>query len=289
MIIVTVGALGAVFAYFVSEEGHVIGPWLSQFFEHSLEPWQISYIIGGILGLLLLLLRASTFESGLFHALKQTEVKKGDFKMLFRNWPTFKKYLACILIGLPVWYVIGIIIALAHNLLPEIGVAGGETVRTKELVLFGYIGLSLGDLISGILSQLLQSRKKVIYINLFAIILFSSVFLFSEQVSVTWLKLMCLILGAATGYWALFVTNASEQFGTNIRSTVTATVPNFVRFGVVPLTLSYEWIVKSGGFEKPHIAAAVITGIVSLALAMWGTYTIKDSFSKDLDYYEEAQ
>ncbi len=98
---------------------------------------------------------------------------------------------------------------------------------------------------------------------------------------------MCLILGAATGYWALFVTNASEQFGTNIRSTVTATVPNFVRFGVVPLTLSYEWIVKSAGFEHPHIAAAVITGIVSLALAMWGTYVIEDSFSKDLDYYED--
>lgn len=287
MIIVTVGALGAVFAYTVSEKGQMIGPFLDRIFSTHLQNWQISYIIGGALGLVLLALRAGTFESGMFHQLKTEKIKKGDIRILFKSWPTFKKYLACILIGLPVWYVVGILIALAHRIIPEIGIVAGETVATKELLMYGYIGLSAGDLLSGVLSQVLQSRKKVIFLYLILISVFTLVFLFNHQVSAFYLRAISLTLGAATGYWALFVTNASEQFGTNIRSTVTATVPNFVRFGVVPLTLGYEYLADSGWFANPNTMAALITGIVSIALAWWGTSVIKESFHKDLNYYEQ--
>ncbi|MCC7298516.1 MAG: MFS transporter [Bacteroidia bacterium] len=287
MIIVTVGALGAVFAYTVSEKGNLIGPMLDKVFSTHLQNWQISYIIGGVLGILLLVLRAGTFESSLFHQAKSDNIRKGDITILFKSWPVFKKYLACILIGLPVWYVVGIVIALSHRILPEIGLLPNQTISTKELLMFAYIGLSSGDLLSGVLSQLLQSRKKVIYLYLVGIVIFTSIFLFNHHVSAVYLKVLATVLGAATGYWALFVTNASEQFGTNIRSTVTATVPNFVRFGVVPLTLGYEALVKSGWFANPNIMAAAITGIISIALAWWGTSVIKESFHNNLDYYEK--
>lgn len=287
MIVVTVGALGAVFAFTVSKSGSVLSPVFEKLAGSSLENWQTSYIMGGVLGLLLLILRAGTFESSMFHELKDSAVKKGQFFMLFSNRSTFKKYLASILIGLPVWYVVGILIALAHRIIPEIGISGAESVETKELIMLGYLGLSAGDLISGLLSQLMKSRKKVIFIYLSAIIACSAIYLLNHNVSAAYLRVISFILGAATGYWALFVTNASEQFGTNIRSTVTATVPNFVRFGVVPLTLSFEWLAGSGWFTYPNIGAAIVVGIGSIGLAWWGTSAVKESFHKDLNYYEE--
>lgn len=286
MIIVTVGALGAVFAYAVSEKGAMLSPVFESLTGRNLQNWQTSYIIGGVLGLVLLVLRAGTFESSMFHQLKSEKVKKGDFLMLFKNVRIFKKYLACILIGLPVWFVIGILVALAHRIVPELGVTGLDKVETKELLMYSYIGLSAGDLISGILSQLLQSRKKVIYLYLASITLFMSVYLFRHNVSADYLRVMSFILGMATGYWALFVTNASEQFGTNIRSTVTATVPNFVRFGVVPITLGFEYISSGTYFRYPNIMAAFIVGMISIALAWWGTRVVNESFHKDLNYYE---
>jgi hypothetical protein len=171
--------------------------------------------------------------------------------------------------------------------MPELGVSNLSGIQTKELLMYSYLGLSAGDLMSGLLSQLFQSRKKVIYLYLASISVCMLIFLFNHQVSINYFRFMSFILGAATGYWALFVTNASEQFGTNIRSTVTATVPNFVRFGVVPLTLGFEFFSKSGWFsQSPNIMSALIVGVISLLLAWWGTSIVKESFHKDLNYYE---
>ncbi len=287
MLIVTVGALGAVFAFLVSTKGQFLAPVFETIFRTHLENWQISFIMGGTLGLLLLALRASTFESSMFQGLKETSVKKGDFFMLFRTWPTFKKYLACIVIGLPVWFVVGVLIALAHRFLPEIGVLKGQEVPTKELIMFSYLGLSSGDLLSGLLSQLFQSRKKVILLNLIGISILSTVYLTVHNVDANYLRIISYFLGLATGYWAIFVTNASEQFGTNIRSTVTATVPNFVRGGVIPITLLFEFLSGLNLGPYPKSMAAFIVGGICIALAVWGARTIKESFHKDLNYYEQ--
>jgi MFS transporter, putative metabolite:H+ symporter len=288
MIIVTFGAMGAVVAFVVSEQGHKIAPVFEAIFGTTLANWQTAYIIGGVLGLVLLALRAGTFESKMFHSAKESEVKRGDFFMLFREKETLKKYLACIVIGLPVWFVVGVLIALAHKFLPEIGVLGGKTIPTKELIMWSYIGLSSGDLLSGLLSQLFHSRRKVIFINLFGIAMLSSFYLLSHDVSIGYLKGIAYLLGLTTGYWALFVTNASEQFGTNIRATVTATVPNFVRGGVVPITLCFTWLADMKLSAHPYSTAAFIVGGVCLLLAAWGTYTVKESFHKDLNYLEES-
>jgi predicted MFS family arabinose efflux permease len=265
MIIVTFGALGAVVAGLV---GKSFG-------------WQSTYLVGGGLGLALLLMRAGAYESGMYQNLVQNnQIKRGNFFSLFKKWSLFLKYLSCILIGLPIWFAIGVLInlsnrfAVAHGLIDKIDIA--------DSVMFAYLGLSAGDLASGLLSQYLRSRKKVVYLYLFFSLVLMVVYLFNTNVSVEYYKYMCFGIGFATGYWALFVTIASEQFGTNIRSTVTNTVPNFVRGAVVPITLSFAGLSSSVGV----IQAAFWVGLTCLLLAFVATWYIKDSFSKDLNYFE---
>ncbi len=305
MIIVTFGALGAVFAFIINKNGDFITSILSSLLDRPFQNWQTAYIVGGLMGLILLFMRAGTFESGLFEeAQKNQTAQKGNFFWLIKR-QNLKKYLACITIGLPVWFVIGILIALSHRLFPEIlGIVGANpsdplyqhytVVSTPEMVMWSYVGLSLGDILSGGLSQLFQSRKKVIYLNLIGIIGFSILFLFGPTFSTTGYKWIAVLLGTVTGYWAVFVTNASEQFGTNIRSTVAATVPNFVRGGVLLITGGFELFANvfknnPGGFwhDYPLTWSASLIGFLCISLAWWGTNTVEESFHKDLDYYEK--
>jgi MFS transporter, putative metabolite:H+ symporter len=301
MIIVTFGALGAVFAFFVAKNGEGITTIVSQIMGRELENWQTAYIVGGVLGLLLLLMRAGTFESALFENATTTNVKRGNFFMLFRK-AHFRKYLACIVIGLPVWFVVGILIALSHKFFPEILASSGVkvdaesvkafSVATPEMVMWSYVGLSPGDLLSGLLSQLFKSRKKVIYLNLMGIAAMTLVYLYGPTGDQNYYRFIAFSLGAVTGYWAIFVTNASEQFGTNIRSTVAATVPNFVRGGVLLITMGFEYFSHqfqvSQSFDGRYFSvAALIIGAICLVLAFWGTYNVEEAFHKDLDYFED--
>lgn len=272
MLIVTMGAFGAVAAALISN---------NQFVVFGLQPWQEAYIIGGVLGLCLLALRVGTFESGMFDSMKETNVQKGNFLMLFTNWQRFRKYIACIMIGLPVWFCIGILIKFSEKF-STIAFVNGGAIKVGFAIMFAYLGLSVGDLISGLLSQFLKSRKKVVMGYLFTTIIISIVYLYVKDVSYVFFYFMCFMVGAATGYWALFVTIASEQFGTNIRSTVTTTVPNFVRGAVVPITLGFKSLELSIGATN----GALVIGVICISLAMIATMSIKETFAKDLDYME---
>jgi hypothetical protein len=264
MIIVTFGALGAVAASLV---GKSFG-------------WQNTYIVGGCMGLALLLLRAGALESGMYNQLKSARgVKKGNFLAIFTKRESALKYLACVCIGLPIWFVIGVLV----NLSNRFGEYYHIEINVADSVMYAYLGLSAGDLLSGLLSQVMRSRKKVVLLNLLLLSAFTIVYLYNPNVSAGYYKLLCFLLGAATGYWALFVTIASEQFGTNIRSTVTNTVPNFVRGAVVPITLSFKSLVPVMGI----INAALIVGVVCVMLAVVSTYYIQESFAKDLNYFED--
>ncbi len=282
MIIVTVGALGAIAAAVIGKNGHYLVDFIYQFTNISLKNWQITYLVGGVLGLMLLMLRAGTYESGMYKQLEvNKDVKKGNLLSLLSNKKNLAKYLACIAIGLPIWFSIGVLVNKSHLFGKSVGV----DIKVADSVMFAYIGLSVGDLFSGLFSQWLKSRKKVILAYLaFSAVLYC-IYLFNHQVSVTYFKTMCFLLGAATGYWALFVTVACEQFGTNIRSTVTNTVPNFVRGAVVPITLGFAALQGSFGFSITY--AALLVGFICLALALISTLYVEESFHKDLDYLEE--
>ncbi|MFN8397861.1 MAG: MFS transporter, partial [Bacteroidia bacterium] len=288
MVIVTFGAMGAVLAAIVGSKGQAMAEGLTDLTGYAFQNWQVVYIVGGVLGLALLLLRAGTLESGMFKEMKGSDnVKKGDFFMLFRNGQTLLKYIYCILIGLPIWYMIGVLVALSQEVFAkELGLVGADgkaLINTGSAVMYSYLGLSAGDLLSGVLSQVLRSRRKVVMIFLGLSFLLMIAYLFlSNGISPSMYYFLCFLVGAATGYWAIFVTIASEQFGTNIRSTVTTTVPNFVRGSVVPITLSFTALSHSVG----TLWSAFIVGGVCMGLAFFAVSRVKETFSKDLNYFE---
>ncbi len=266
MVVVVFGALGAVLAALVG-----------QHFE-----WRTAYIVGGVLGIALLALRVCTLESGMFKNISHnSEVKKGDFISIFTNKQRLLKYLACIAVGLPVWFTIGILIIFSKDFAKALQVSG--TIVAGKAIMFAYLGLSLGDLISGILSQVLKSRKKVVLLFLASSYILMLVYLLSNSLSTTYFYFLCFMLGISTGFWAIFVTIAAEQFGTNLRATVTTTVPNFVRGAVVPLTSGFLLLQGSLGI----IYSAMIVGTISILLSLIATLSLKESFSKDLNYIEE--
>lgn len=283
MIIVTFGALGAVLASQVADKGAVIGEFINSFSGIRLMNWQVAYIVGGTLGLALLIMRAGTLESGMFRQVKESNVKKGSLIILFNDKKRFLKYLNCILIGLPIWFVIGVLVALSEDTFSrELGIEG---VKNGTAIMYAYLGLSAGDLVSGILSQLFRSRRKVVFLYLLFTLVLLLVFLyFMEGFSLQSYYFMCFLLGTATGYWAIFVTIASEQFGTNIRSTVTNTVPNFVRGAVVPITKSFQFLVPLMG----NTGSALTVGLVCIALSFYAIWNVRETFSKDLNYVEEC-
>jgi MFS transporter, putative metabolite:H+ symporter len=267
LIIVGTGALGAVAAAYVNKSG---------------VSWQTAYFIGGGLGLMLLFLRFRTFESGMFDNLKNTEgISKGNFFALFTNAERFKKYLMCILIGVPIWFILGIMIKFSPKFAAATGVIG--EVSVPNAVMYAYIGLSVGDVIAGWMSQVLKSRRIVVLIYLLASMLSAAMVLFMPFISNTTFYILCFILGAATGYWGLFVTIASEQFGTNLRATVTTTVPNFVRGSVIIVTLAYKSLEATSGTTQ----SAVIVGGICLILGFIAIFNLDETFGKDLDYYEK--
>ncbi len=283
MIIVTFGALGAVVASFVGSEGAVIGDFINSLVGVQLDNWQVTYIVGGCLGLFLLLLRVGTIESSYFENMDQNQnIQKGNLKILFYNKKNFIKYVHCIVIGIPIWYVVGLLVMNSKdNFAPLMGI---HDIENGQAVMYTYIGLSVGDLISGILSQWLRSRKKVVGLYLgFTLVLITSFLFFMEGASKDTYYLLCFLLGTATGYWALFVSIAAEQFGTNIRSTTANTIPNFVRGSVNLIMLGFGLLTA---LNLGDAISAYIVGLFFILLALYSLSQLKETFGKDLDYFE---
>lgn len=262
-----IGISGAVVAFLVTD----------------LFDWRMAFWVGGGLGLILLLMRMAVYESGMFAKTKSSSVSRGNFFDLFKTKKNLFKYLKCIFIGVPVWYVIGIIVFLA----PEIAKNGlhvkGEIIGGKA-VMFHYIGASTGAFLTGLISQWLKSRRKALLIALSGLVITLVPFFMMDGMSANMFYFMLLLIGIPNGYWSVFVTNASEQFGTNLRSTVTTTTPNLVRGITAIMTLVYASLNENNGV----IFSAAAIGIVVMALAFYSTITIEESYHKDLDYVEEV-
>jgi MFS family permease len=241
--------------------------------------WRTSYIIGGVMGLSLLILRFSVKESPLF--LHSKNKNAGNLLLLFQNKNRLLRFLSCIAIGVPLWFVVGILISFA----PEMSQAWNlnEPITAAKAIMFNYAGLSLGDLLSGLLSQWIKSRKKVVGLFLILDFILMGVYIWTPWLRSDSFYTLCFLLGIASGYWAVFVTIAAEQFGTNLRATVATTTPNFVRGTVVLLTTLLQW--GRNWFTLPQ--SALMVGLVAFGVALWGYFRLEESFGKDLHYFEE--
>lgn len=241
--------------------------------------WNISYIIGGILGILLLFLRISVSESGIYKNIENKSVSKGNFLSFFTHKDRLARYLKCIAIGLPTWYCIGILAVLANQFAPELGI---KDLSPGKAIMWAYIGISVGDLASGFISHLLKSRKMAIFYMLIFTIIGVAIMLFGNTDSETKYYIFCIWLGLGTGYWAMFVTLAAEQFGTNIRNTATTTVPNMVR-GLVPvMILAFDFFKN----DFTVIVSAALVGLIIFGLAFYSSLTISETHNRDLEFTE---
>lgn len=266
-IVASVGLFGAVAANLVA---HLVK-----------DHWQIAYFIGGGLGLILLITRISVFESGIFLKVKEQTADRGNFLKLFTNRDRLSRFLSCIFIGLPIWFVVGILITFSPELSREIGFTG--TIVAGNAVMVSYLGLVAGDISSGLLSQYFQSRKKIVLLFIFITLVFILLYLFAPIKSTSFFYVCCFSLGFGVGYWALFVTIAAEQFGTNLRSTVATTVPNFIRGTVLPLTIGFQFLASKVGI----INSALIIGVSTIVIALIALRALTETFGRELTFLEE--
>lgn len=247
--------------------------------------WRYCYFIGGGLGIVLLLVRISVSESGIFREVKsQAHISRGNFFALFTNWNRFTRFLRCIFIGTTTWFVIGVLVFFA----PEFGKAKGLTgILAGNAIATAYVGLIIGDLASGLLSQYLRSRTKVMLTFLALDALAIWVYLAAPFSSPALFYMSHFVLGFSVGFWVIFVTIGAEQFGTNLRSTVATSVPNFARGMQVPINESFKYL-KGAAVTGSVITAGYIVGFVCLIIAFLALWGMKDTFDTDMDYVEEV-
>jgi MFS family permease len=264
MVIATIGIMGAILANFVAKQ-----------FD-----WTTAYFIGGGLGIILLILRIFVFESGMFAELKGQSVERGNFLSLFTKWDKFKRYIHCILIGAPTWFIVGILVTLSPEFAEALGVQG--KIDAGNAIAYCYAGLTLGDFASGMLSQYLRSRKKTMLIflllNCACIITYFQLHGVESQVFYWFIA----FVGFSSGYWAIFVTIAAEQFGTNLRATVATTVPNFARGSLNLISLLFVWLKGIMGIND----AGLWVGMLCIAIALTALWFMSETFGKDLNYIE---
>ncbi len=263
-LVATLGVLGAILAYFVAD----------------MFAWRISYFVGGGMGLLLLVLRFNVFESGMFTKVKEHSVDRGNIMMILGNGKRLAKYLMAILIGLPIWFVVGILITFS----PEFGAAKGLVgINAGKAVMLAFTGQVFGDIGSGLLSQYLKSRKKVIILFIFLSLVMMVGYLLFPMENVAAFYIFCALLGFCNGYWTLFITIAAELFGTNLRATVATTVPNFVRGATIPLAAMFIYFKPDLGVTQAALAIGLGTSLVAII----ALYFLEETFTKDMNYVEK--
>ena len=263
-VVAGVGLTGAVLAFFIS-----------QWFD-----WRTCYFIGGGLGLALLFMRMSVFESGLFHKIsKSSHVVKGNFLMLFNNRERFMRYLRSILIGLPTWFVVGILISFSPEFAKAMNI---QTVIDPGIgIMISYSAIAIGDVIIGLLSQYFKSRKKAMHV-FYAITMIGMLLFFTAKSSLQ-LYVSIGVMGFGTGFWAVFVTIGAENFGTNLRATAATTIPNMVRGSLNGITALF--LLFQGSLT--YVNSGIATAVVVMAITYWAIYGLQETFGRDLDFIEE--
>jgi len=258
----------------------VLGAVVAQFTVELAGSWTTAYIIGGSLGLILLVLRISVAESGIFKTVKEnTSIKRGDFFSFFTNKSLFIKYMRCIFIGIPIWYCIGILVFMANQFAPEMGIA---SINPGKAIMWTYISTSVSDFSCGYISHLLRSRKKTILYMLLFTFVGVALLLFSGNKSENMYYFYCGWIGLGCGFWAMFVTVAAEQFGTNLRSTATTSVPNMVRGSVPLMLIAFDYL----KVNNTVIFSAAVIGLIAFGMGIYATLTISETHNREMDFVE---
>jgi MFS family permease len=262
-----IGLTGAVVAFFMKEAF----------------PWRTCYFIGGGMGLLLLILRISVFESGMYREMKEMNVSRGNFFMLFKTRERFKRYLCSILIGLPTWFVIGVLVGFSKEFGEKFGIK--EPIDAGKAIMYAYAAISIGDILVGFISQWLRSRKQALYLFYFITAVFMVLF-FTVQYNGTAAGMywICAGLGFGTGFWAIFVTMGAEQFGTNLRATAATTIPNMVRGMLTVLIFPlFSFLRDQSDYVTGGWQAAIVIMIITIVAALF----TKETFGRDLNFVEK--
>jgi predicted MFS family arabinose efflux permease len=268
-IIATSGVMGTIVAYFVST---------------YTSDWRMCYFIGGGMGLALLFLRMRVLDSGLYNAAKAGGKKMGNLLMIFTNKERFIRYFRAIMIGLPVWYVIGILITFSNEFAKQFGISDFDQPRSLMLQ---YVALAFGDMSAGLLANYIKSRKKTLYIyyGILSVVI-ALFFLLKGGGSATSMYMFCMALGFGAGISVLYITMSAEQFGTNLRATAAISIPNLVRGFLVPMILLFK-LLRSDTVFGSYITGAWVVGIVVMLCGWIAVYHTKETFGKEMDFVEK--
>lgn len=246
--------------------------------------WRYCYFIGGGLGFALLILRISVFESSMFKSVKQLSVQRGNIFMFFNNRERFRRYLCSILIGLPTWYVIGVLVAFSKEFAEKLNIPGA--ISPGDATMYAYVGISIGDVFIGFVSNWMRSRKKALFLFYGLTLIGIFIYFFATPSTVTGFYILCAYLGFATGFWAIFVTMAAEQFGTNLRATAATTVPNMVR-GALPVIIGlFKYLRGEHADAAQFIRAGLITGGIVMVISLVSGLLTRETYGKDLNYVD---
>jgi len=244
--------------------------------------WRTAFFVGGCLGLGLFFLRVFTHDSGLFERMSEERaIKRGSIKQLVTTPDLLVRFLSCVASGMPIYLTFSIFAVFSPEIAPALGIK--ESVSISDVMLCVSVGLTLGDVLAGVISQLARRRKgPLIFLVLMNFVAAVTITMGLSRSSLGYLVLV-FILGLTSGYWACLITTSAEQFGTNIRATVTTMVPNFVRATAIPITILFIQVKKYLSIQNTVL---LVTFIVFSA-AFWGLSRLRESFHADLDYYEE--
>ena len=279
--------------------------------------WRTAYLVGGVMGLVVMALRfVGMAESALFEKQRDSGTSTARHAVLMLiaapliaalsallwgpPWLAWllgalaavaalatsrrdfvMRFYAVAAVGVPIWYCS----ALFVNLGPEYGrvlALEGFDPRTFVATVLAWqaTGLALGSALTGVASEWLRSRQAVLWACLGALLVL--VALLMQTRSVASYAYVMFAIGLFQGYWTAFITMSAEQFGTGVRATVASSIPNIVRAMTVPVTLSVSGLATGTSW----VTATYAVGAIVFALALVALATLRETWGKDLDYVE---
>lgn len=263
ILVATLGAFGAVCAGLAGDVLH----------------WRTAFAVAGGAGLLLLFFRVRSMESGMFKRAQQASTRHGSFRHLFSDGQRTWRYLACIAMGVPIWYSVGLLITLSPELAASFGV---DTWSLPKAFTLFQVGICAGDLGTGLLSQWLRTRRRVMLGGMVLAIAATALY-FGAFSSGAGSYPACFLMGLGCGYLSVFATATAEHFGTNLRVLVTATVTNFMR-GSVTLMIPLHQLLKTTALGSA--GALVLIGALVWSLALFSAWRLPETYGVDMDRVE---